>query len=317
MSAWGAILSVGQVLGTITIPFISSNLGRKMAFYWILLLAAVSVLAECFARSWPVWLVAKLLCGIGIGSMQSTVPPYIAEIAPIRIRGSLLMAYSFWWTTGSFFAQVALNSLNQSDPYEWLTPIYTQWSQVGIMLIIFVLIPESPVWCATRGKVDMAKRCLKQINGGVEGYDVDHQYNLLDLLIQHEHRVAVEQRKEKWYAIFQGVNARRTLIAVLPASGQQLIGLKLFTTYGTYFFQQAGLPNPFAIKCITSGIKIASVIVNILIADTIGRRLLAGWASTTAWLCCMIVGILGVIPHNRATDYVFVVTACVWSKLRL
>ncbi|KAH8893632.1 putative MFS alpha-glucoside transporter [Thozetella sp. PMI_491] len=312
LSAWGAILSVGQVVGTLTIPFLSTHFGRKAAFYWILLLAAVSVMAESLSRTWQVWLVAKLICGIGIGSMQSTVPPYIAEIAPTRIRGALLMAYSFWWTTGSFFAQIALSTLNDKNPYQWLTPIYTQWSQVGVMLIIFTLIPESPVWCASQGKVTQAKKLLKQINGDIEGYDVDYQYSLVEMLIQHERKVAAEQRREKWYAIFQGTNARRTIIALWPATTQQFIGLKLFTTYGTYFFQQAGLPDPFLIKVITSSIKIAAVIGNILIADTIGRRMLAAWAATIACLCCIVVGILGVISSNQATNYVFVVVACLW-----
>lgn len=123
---WSCTQSVGQIIGMTTLPFLSSRYGRKVAMftYWFIL--AVSVAVESAARKWHVWLVAKLLAGIGVGCLQSTLPTYIAEVAPVRIRGSLLMCYSFWWTVGSFFAYIALQTMARERPYHWLEPIYTQ-----------------------------------------------------------------------------------------------------------------------------------------------------------------------------------------------
>lgn len=98
----------------------------------------------------------------------------------------------------SFFAQIALQQLNANHPYKYLTAIYTQWAQIGIMLIIFCIIPESPVWCVSRGYEGRAKKLLARLNRGVPDYNVDHQYNLLVLLVEHERDVAAEQRREKW-----------------------------------------------------------------------------------------------------------------------
>ncbi|KAK1496983.1 hypothetical protein CCUS01_13265 [Colletotrichum cuscutae] len=106
LSGWSSIMSVGQVLGMTTIPFLSSQFGRK------------------------------LLAGVGVGCLQSTLPVYIAEVAPVRIRGGLLMCYSFWWTVGTFCAHVALQNLNKNEPYNYLNPIYTQWAQIGLMILI-------------------------------------------------------------------------------------------------------------------------------------------------------------------------------------
>lgn len=314
LSGWSSIMSCGQIIGMTTLPFLSSRYGRKIAMYtyWVILVG--SVIAECLARSWPGWLVAKLLAGIGVGCLQSTVPTYISEVAPTRIRGGLLMCYSFWWTLGSFFAQVALQHLSKDDPTNYITPIYTQWAQIGLMILIYVFVPESPAWCVNAGKHDQAKKHLLKLNRGVPNYDLERQFQVLVMAVEHEREVAAEQRREKWYAIFQGTNGLRTVISFWTNLTQQLIGLSLFGTFGTYFFQQAGLADPFKIKVITNSIQIATVIVIILVADRVGRRLLACSGTTLCWVSCVAIGIVGVCPRVNASTYVFILFACLWSE---
>jgi len=41
--------------------------------------------------------------------------------------------------------------------------------------IVFALLPETPWWLASQGKVDKAAKVLKLCNGGVEGYDIQEQ----------------------------------------------------------------------------------------------------------------------------------------------
>ncbi|KAL3485888.1 general substrate transporter [Aspergillus germanicus] len=313
LAGWSSIMSVGQIIGMVTIPFVSSRFGRKIAMYtyWIILMT--SVLAESLARSWEVWLVAKLLAGIGVGSLQSTLPVYISECAPIRIRGGLLMCYSLWWSLGSFFAYLALQAMASHSPTVWLTPIYTQWAQIGIMLIIYVFLPESPVWCATRGDSTRAKRELLKLNRDVKDYNLEQQYQLLVLTVEHENQVAAEQKQQRWYAIFQGTNGLRTAVSLWPNLTQQFIGLTLFTTFGTYFFQQAGLADPFTIKCITSGINISVLISVVLFSDLVGRRKIACYATSTTWTCCVVIGILGLVPRTTVTKNLFVLFVCIWN----
>lgn len=307
-------MSVGQILGMVTIPFLSRRLGRKPAMYTYWLILASSVMAETFARSWPVWLVAKLLAGIGVGCLQSTLPVYISECAPTRIRGGLLMCYSFWWTIGSFFAYIALQMISRESLMMWLTPVYTQWAQIGIMLMLYIFLPESPVWCVGQGRFDQAKRELMKLNRGVKNYDVDRQFDIIACTVEHEKEIALEQKNTHWYSIFRGVDGFRTIISLWPNLTQQFIGLTLFATFGTYFFQQAGLSDPFAIKCITSGINIATLILVVLFSDRIGRRRVACYATTLSWICCVVIGILGLVERTPGTSIVFVVFVCLWSK---
>jgi hypothetical protein len=46
---------------------------------------------------------------------------------------------------------------------------------VGLIGIIFVFLPESPWWLASKGKIDKTTKVLQLCNGGVEGYDIEEQ----------------------------------------------------------------------------------------------------------------------------------------------
>lgn len=96
---------------------------------------------------------------------------------------------------------------------------------------------------------------------------------------------------------------------------QQFIGLTLFSTFASYFFQQAGIEDPFQATCITSGLNIAANLTMILTADRFGRRNISCGGSTLSWAACMAIGILGVVPRVRATEYLLVTFACLWSEL--
>ncbi|KAF3389914.1 putative glucose transporter HXT5 [Talaromyces pinophilus] len=312
LAGWSSIQSVGQVIGMASLPFLSSRYGRKAAMftYWTILVA--SVLCESLARTWQVWLVAKLLAGIGVGCLQTTIPTYISEVAPVRIRGGLLMSYSFWWTVGSFFGHLALQMVYEDNPKEYLTSIYTQWAQIGIMFLIYIPLPESPAWCVSAGHLKRAEKELLKLNRGVKDYDVQRQLEILSLAVEHERALAAEQRKEHWYAIFRGTDRLRTIVSMWTNLTQQFIGLTLFGTYGTYFFQQAGLKDAFKITAITSSLQIASVIFTVLTADYIGRRRIACFATTVCWFADVVIGIIGVAPRHGASTTVFLVFACIW-----
>lgn len=46
---------------------------------------------------------------------------------------------------------------------------------IGVSAVIFILIPETPWWLTSKGKLDKAAKVLERYNGNIEGYDVQEQ----------------------------------------------------------------------------------------------------------------------------------------------
>jgi SP family general alpha glucoside:H+ symporter-like MFS transporter len=171
---------------------------------------------ESVTKNWWTWLIAKLFAGIGVGSLQATLPVYISEHSPTQLRGFLINAYTLWvigwlsyrqgvcrnvgwpdfswFVVGQLMAPVALNELNATHPYDFKTAIYTQWAMIGITIIIYVFLPESPCewsasleqygrreslpasgWLVSKSKLEQAEKVLVKYNGHVADYDVHEE----------------------------------------------------------------------------------------------------------------------------------------------
>jgi hypothetical protein len=96
---------------------------------------------------------------------------------------------------------------SRRDPLDWKTVILTQWSQVGLMGIIYLLIlPETPWWCARKGRTEQGKGILRKLYGKIPGYDVDVEYAVISDTVAREVALAKKNAEVAWSAIFKGVN---------------------------------------------------------------------------------------------------------------
>ncbi|OWZ61036.1 hypothetical protein AYX15_06740 [Cryptococcus neoformans] len=320
---WGALQSLGQLTGMVLLNPVSDKIGRKMTLYllWCILLGSIFI--ETFTKSWRDWAGAKLLAGVGVGCLQATLPIYVTEWAPVNIRGGMLLAYSCWNHTGGFLAPLILFICKQTlGESEWRIPVLTQWGFLGIMLPIFLWLPETPSYYAARGLHDQGKAVLRRVNGNVKGYNVEAEYEVIkNIIIEEQERLELLGIKDQsWRSIlrsyvecFRGSNLKRTIAASLPASCQQLTGLAFLSGYASLFFREAGFTNAFEITSILFGIKVFFVIVFTFTTDRMGRRTIV---IVLAGICCamlLVIGVLGHVIHNETTKVVLIVAACIWS----
>ncbi|ORY25553.1 general substrate transporter [Naematelia encephala] len=319
---WGALQSLGQFIGMVFLNPISDRIGRKITLYVLWLILCGSLLIESFVSDWRQWAGAKLLAGIGIGCIQSTLPIYVTEWSPVNIRGAMILSYSIWNHIGGFLAPLVLTLLKPHRPLDFKTPIYTQWAFLGIMLPIFVYLPETASFYAARDQDDRGKAVIRRVNGGVPGYDVEAEYEVIKNTILQERQmradlgVADDNFRDilrTYLACFRGPNLKRTIGSALPASVQQVTGLSLFGTYSSLFFKQAGFTNSFAITSITSGIKVASVLVLALTTDKFGRRNVVVISGGFCTLMLMVAGILANRPLTEPVKNGLIAVACLWS----
>lgn len=78
---------------------------------------------------------------------------------------------------------------------------------------------------------------MLRLYGGIEGYDVELEYRVLNYERELQNRNAAEQKNASYAEIFRGTNLRRTWISWLPLQFQGLGGLSFVLSYTTYFFQ--------------------------------------------------------------------------------
>jgi len=76
--------------------------------------------------------------------------------------------------------------MNDKSPYNYLTPIYIEWAMIGIMLGIYIYIPETPYWCANHGEHERGRAIVERLNGRIDGYDVDFHYDLIRKTVEKE-----------------------------------------------------------------------------------------------------------------------------------
>lgn len=76
--------------------------------------------------------------------------------------------------------------MNEKSPYNYLTPIYIEWAMIGIMLGVYLYIPETPYWCAFHGQHERGRAIVNRLNGKIDGYDVDFHYGLIRQAVEKE-----------------------------------------------------------------------------------------------------------------------------------
>lgn len=321
---WGAMQSVGQLVGMVFMSPISDRVGRKCTLYLLWIVLAGSLVLETLTRDWKDWTAAKVLAGIGVGALQATLPIYIAEWAPSNIRGGLVLTYGVWNTLGKFLAPLVLLICERINPLNYKTPILTQWVFLGLMAPIFLWLPETPQYYAERDQDDRGRKTLRRLNGNVPGYDVDTEYNIIKNSILEQRRRqeddAGAQSTQSWNKLlksyvecFQGVNAKRTLGAALPACAQQLTGLSFLKTYASLFFREAGFDDPFLITTILTIIALLTSIALMLFTDKFGRRMVIFISTISSTLMLLVIGIIGQFTLTKTLQHFAIFVASVWA----
>ncbi|GFZ46073.1 hypothetical protein JCM24511_04319 [Saitozyma sp. JCM 24511] len=299
LAAWGGLQSLGQGLGMLSMHFVADRFGRKVAFFslWLALLGGVC--CESFGRIWQTWLVAKLLSGYGVGSVQFLTSTYITEIVPSRARGFLLLFYSIWYAVGQLFASAALKILANTQPYNYLDLIYTEWAMLGIMLGVYFYIPESPWWCANHDKDERGRAIVARLNGGIEGYNVDFHYEIIKRTVERERAISKALHGES-LGFWQDVWATREIFMGVN-------GVRRGST------EIAGFADPFLFSLLLAICAIIVTVLQALTTDLVGRRTLFLGSVVVTWVVLLIVGGMGLIPNKSAAlNKLVVFFALVW-----
>ncbi|MCU1679811.1 MAG: putative rane protein [Amycolatopsis sp.] len=160
---------VGEMIGSLLLAPLADRLGRRTLFQVNLLSYAVLSLATAFAPSLGVFLVLRVLTGIGLGAELTLVDTYLSELLPSRRRGR----YVAWSYTFGLLAVPVAGGLAKAANTTILGMAGWRWLLIVAAcggLVVWLVrrgLPESPRWLAATGATAEADRVLTTIERDV------------------------------------------------------------------------------------------------------------------------------------------------------
>ena len=131
---------VGAVIGALVGARLSERFGRKRT---ILVISAVFVIGtlSCSLAPTPLTLaLARVLLGSAVGGATQTVPMFVAELSPPKIRGRLVLAFQVAIGVGILTATI----VGASQLLDWRLMIGLAVLPAALLLVLMLPAPESP-----------------------------------------------------------------------------------------------------------------------------------------------------------------------------
>ena len=290
---------IGCIIGGIFGGLVSKKLGRKKG----LILAAILFLISALGSSMPemfikpigeldhtfstIFIVYRVIGGIGVGLASMLSPLYIAEIAPAKSRGKLV-SFNQLAIVGGFmvvyFVNYFISKGGGSD--EWLNEIGWRWmfaSEVipaGLFLGLLFFVPDTPRSLMLKNKPEEALDVLVKVNGEEEGKKI---------LAEIESTVVQSSGKllsYGWLIIFIGV-----ALSVF----QQFVGINVVLYYAPEIFKtiSSGTDSALLMTIIVGVVNFLFTIIAVKTVDNYGRKPL------------MLIGALGMAVAMLSLGFVF------------
>src|ERR1700682_2335628 len=140
----------GTVLGSLIGSWPADRFGRKATLLWIGVLYFVGAVGSGLATNVSLFIIARVIGGLGIGISTVAAPLYISEIAPPQHRGRLAGMFQFNIVFGILIAFVsnALLAGIGENAWRWMLGV-AAFPSLLYALFCFAL-PESPRWLLSK-----------------------------------------------------------------------------------------------------------------------------------------------------------------------
>uniref|UniRef100_A0A1B6CBK7 Major facilitator superfamily (MFS) profile domain-containing protein n=1 Tax=Clastoptera arizonana TaxID=38151 RepID=A0A1B6CBK7_9HEMI len=158
-SWFGSIFFVAQPLGCIISGLIQDSRGRKFCMLLINLPWVAGIMLIYCSKSIIELYLAGTLIGFGIGIMEAPMFSYIGESIQPQLRGILSSMAGAMLNLG-FIIEYFLGAI-----MNWRSAIIITSFFPVVSFLLILLIPESPIWLVSKGRVRDAEKSLCWLRG--------------------------------------------------------------------------------------------------------------------------------------------------------
>ena len=97
---------IGAAIGSLFSGTISDKIGRKPVILIADALFTLGAILMAFAPTIWFLMIGRVVVGLGVGAAAQIVPLYLAEVAPVEIRGKLIAMNTALITGGQVFSVI-------------------------------------------------------------------------------------------------------------------------------------------------------------------------------------------------------------------
>lgn len=294
MKGWvvGSAL-IGCFVGAIIAGPLSNAIGRKYSLIVSAILFSISAwgsgLPEFLPQSVSLLVIFRIIGGLGIGIASMNAPTYIAEIAPAKIRGTLVTYYQLAIVGGFFIVFLTTYFIGSSATEAvniergWRLMLWSELIPSLTFLILLYFVPKSPRWLALRGSKEEALKVLRRIHGNELA---EKEFREIENSIQKD------VPKIKFSVFAKGVFSIITIGTVLSVL-QQFTGINAVLYYGADIFEKSlgfGKEDVLEQQVLLATVNLIFTFVAMATVDKFGRKPLLYIGSVGMLIGFLILG---------------------------
>ena len=288
----GAIL-VGSSVGAFLAGRMADLIGRRGVMMLAAVLFLFSALLAGAAGSSAIFIIARIIGGLGVGAASVISPVYISEVTPAAVRGRLSSVQQVMiisGLTGAFVANFVLARYAGGSTAQlwldfpaWRWMFWLQAIPAAIYFLALLVIPESPRYLVARGQEERAHAVLTRLFGAEAASRK---------VVEIRNSLAADHHRPKLSDLIDEASGKiRPIVwtGIGLAVFQQLVGINVVFYYGATLWEAVGFSEDYALQTnILSGVlSIGACLATIALVDRIGRKPLlligsAGMAVTLA-----------------------------------
>ncbi|CAL0320158.1 unnamed protein product [Lupinus luteus] len=215
-------LYLAALLASFVAASITRKFGRKPSMFIGGLFFLVGALLNGLALNVEMLIVGRILLGFGVGFCNQSVPVYLSEMAPSKIRGALNMGFQMMITIGILIANL-INYGTSKHKHGWRISLGIGAVPAILLCVGTLCLDETPNSMIERGQHEKAKAMLQKIRGTS---NIDEEYH--DLVDASEEAKKIEH---PWKNILQPKYRPHVTFCFFIPTFQQLTGINAIMFY--------------------------------------------------------------------------------------
>jgi MFS transporter, SP family, xylose:H+ symportor len=269
---------IGCIIGGVISGLLSTRIGRRKS----LMIAAGLFFVSALGSSFPEFLFFekgnptiglllmfnfyRVIGGIGVGLASAISPMYIGEVAPAKIRGTLVSVNQFAIIFGMLVVYFVNWGIANGKSLEWINSIgwrnmfLSEAIPAALFGILLFFVPETPRYLSLKGRTDEALKVLTKISGITRAKEIMAEIN--ESLRHHT--------SAKVFSFGKTV----IIIGILLSVFQQFVGINVALYYAPRIFESMGAAKDASmLQTVIMGlVNVIFTVVAIFTVDKWGRK---------------------------------------------